>query len=196
MKPDYPGQQNTCLPRSGMFGALWESPKGRKRSKRESPNCSEGFKSNRAVLLQGQGCGLVWLGQSLAYSHHWRGASEGPGHLVLTQGRGVVNTVNYLIRPRRLWHNKPQTYLNENSTGPQTGLGRTRKSCPVGADLTLNPPHGYACWRLSWRREAWSNWNLDFQLDPISMPGLLRSFGDWEESSDQRQWKVPVWSWK
>lgn len=48
-------------------------------------------------------------------------------------GRGVVNTLNYLIRPRRLWHNKPQTYLNENSTGPQTGLGRTRKSCPVGA---------------------------------------------------------------
>lgn len=101
------------------------------------------------MLLQGQGCELVRLGQSLAYSHHWPGASEGPGRLVLTQGRGVVNTVNYLIRPRRLWHNKPQTYLNENSTGPQTGLGRTRKSCPVGADLTLNPPHGYACWRLS-----------------------------------------------
>lgn len=180
-----------------MFGALWESPKGRKRSKRESPNCSEGFKSNRAVLLRGQGCGLVWLCQRLAYSHCGREHRRVQViYLVLTQGRGVVNTVNYLIRPRRLWYNNPQTYLNENSTGPQTGLGRTRKSCPMGADLTLNPPHGYACWRLSWTREAWSNWNLDFQLDPISMPGLLRSFGDWKESSDQRQWKVPVWSWK
>lgn len=74
---------------------------------------------------------------------------KSPGGLVLAGGKRVVNTMTSIIRLRRLRHSDPQTYLNENPNGPRTGLGKIRKSCPVGAGLRLNPPHGPAYLGLS-----------------------------------------------
>lgn len=144
------GNKTLVCPDPGMLGHFEKVPRGEKGPKESHQTVLKALEE-WAVLLQVKDVtSKTW--PSLAPQSPLAGSIGGPESLVWPQRR-VVNTVNYLIRPRRLWHNKPQTYLNENSTGPQTGLELgTRKSCPVGADLTLNPPHGYACWKLSWRR--------------------------------------------
>lgn len=78
-----------------------------------------------------------------------RESLKGPGGLVLAGGKRVMNTMTYITRLRSLRPSNPQAYLNENPTTPRTGLGKIRKSCPMGAGLRLNPPHGPAYLGLS-----------------------------------------------
>lgn len=100
-----------------------------------------------------------------------REMSEGPRQFGLGLGV-VIYTMKDIIRPGRFQHGNPCMYLKENPTGPWTGFSTIRKSRPMGTWPRAKPLLGHACLELSRGRAAWSNWNLDSWLDPISVPGF------------------------